>query len=190
MQDYDPSKPPRQHAGMELVRACADSMAFLEAGPDRSPSDDTKSTLGSVEDQKVQLMTMHKAKGLEFRAVILVGLSEFGLGSREGATPENMEAARNLLYVAVTRAKDALVLSSRHGLSLKPGRLVTERSRGRPSWLLERLYEDYGVEVTQSDEHEFVSHGPPWKQTKVVVANKGYPVAQVRRQAAVVQVEC
>lgn len=184
VQDYDPSKTPRQHAGVELVRACADSMAFLESGPDREPSGDTLGTLGHQEDEKVQLMTMHKSKGLEFRVVILLGLSEWGMSlGRPGDADEyvKMNTERNLLYVAVTRAKDVLVLSSRVGLNQKPGKFARERHFGGPSWLLKALYKSFGVMVRERDEYVDVNAktGSRWVKKRLLVGNKGYPEAEV-----------
>lgn len=170
---------------MELVRACADSMAFLESGPDREPSSDTLGTLGHREDEKVQLMTMHKSKGLEFRVVILLGLSQWGMAlgrPGDGDEYDTQLAERNLLYVAVTRAKDALVLSSRLGLNLQPGKFSGERYFGKPSWLLRALYSRFDVELRRRDECEdaVVPIGPRWAKKQVLVANSGYPVQQVR----------
>lgn len=62
---------------------------------------------------KVKLLTVHGAKGLEFRNVFISGLEE-GLFPiiRDGETgPEEAEEERRLFYVAVTRAKERLVLS-------------------------------------------------------------------------------
>ncbi len=65
------------------------------------------------ERDRVQLMTIHSAKGLEFNLVFLTGLEE-GLfpSSRSMETKEEIEEERRLMYVAMTRAKQALHLSS------------------------------------------------------------------------------
>lgn len=60
----------------------------------------------------LQLMTVHAAKGLEFKAVFISGLEE-GLFPHENSLYENngLEEERRLMYVAVTRARQRLYLS-------------------------------------------------------------------------------
>ena len=60
----------------------------------------------------VVMMTMHAAKGLEFPNVFLVGLEE-GLfpSNRCMSEPEELEEERRLCYVAITRAKQHLVIT-------------------------------------------------------------------------------
>jgi DNA helicase-2/ATP-dependent DNA helicase PcrA len=64
-------------------------------------------------DDKVTLMTIHAAKGLEFETVFLVGLEEglFPL-QRAALEPDQLEEERRLFYVGATRAKKKIVLSS------------------------------------------------------------------------------
>lgn len=59
----------------------------------------------------VQLITIHNTKGLEFRNVIITGL-ENGIFPRNDTIGEDMEEERRLMYVACTRAKDALYMTS------------------------------------------------------------------------------
>ena len=61
---------------------------------------------------KVTLMTVHAAKGLEFPYVFVVGLEENLFPSMmSGESQENLEEERRLFYVAITRAKERLFLS-------------------------------------------------------------------------------
>ena len=63
-------------------------------------------------DDAVVMMTMHSAKGLEFPYVFLVGFED-GLfpGMRSIGDAEEMEEERRLCYVAITRAKETLMIS-------------------------------------------------------------------------------
>ena len=64
------------------------------------------------EGEKVTLMTVHAAKGLEFRNVFVVGLEEnlFPSGM-SGDSPRAMEEERRLFYVAITRAEERCFLT-------------------------------------------------------------------------------
>ena len=64
------------------------------------------------ETPRVNLMTMHSSKGLEFPVVFIVGMEE-GLfpHSRSIYQPHEMEEERRLCYVGITRAKERLILT-------------------------------------------------------------------------------
>ncbi len=63
----------------------------------------------------VQLMTVHKAKGLEFDRVFVVALEDGEFPSAKAAeTPDGLEEERRLFYVAMTRARQHLHLSFAH----------------------------------------------------------------------------
>ncbi|MBQ1367906.1 MAG: UvrD-helicase domain-containing protein [Firmicutes bacterium] len=66
---------------------------------------------------KVKLMTVHTAKGLEFPYVFLCGMNEGIFPSRKTRTREGMEEERRLAFVALTRARDGLFLSDAEGRS-------------------------------------------------------------------------
>jgi DNA helicase-2/ATP-dependent DNA helicase PcrA len=116
---------------------------------------------GDEEDGgQVTLMTLHNAKGLEFRAVFMLGVEE-GIFPHARSIEENsLEEERRLAYVGMTRAKERLVLT--HALRRNlygrsdanlPSRFLdelptigVERERLRPtSW------SDYGNRV----QHEY-----------------------------------
>lgn len=65
----------------------------------------------SVEEDKVQLMTMHAAKGLEFRAVYIIHANEGDIPYQKAKSPRELEEERRLFYVGMTRAKEELTIS-------------------------------------------------------------------------------
>ena len=66
------------------------------------------------ESKKLQLMTIHASKGLEWSMVIIAGMNEGILPSfRAMKSSAELESERRLAYVAYTRARDYLVLTSR-----------------------------------------------------------------------------
>ncbi len=63
--------------------------------------------------QGVSLMTLHSAKGLEFRCAVIGGLEDGLLPHFNSmGEPDDLEEERRLLYVGMTRAKERLVLTS------------------------------------------------------------------------------
>jgi DNA helicase-2/ATP-dependent DNA helicase PcrA len=104
----------------------------------------------------VQLLTLHRAKGLEFEAVFVPFLQEGELPIRQAKSPEAIAEERRLLYVGLTRAKRVLAvtwatdrpgsrflrdLGVRAGVSAPRKQPVTEQSpafRALRKWRLER----------------------------------------------------
>ena len=75
------------------------------------------------ERMRVNLLTLHSTKGLEFSRVYVVGAEDEQLpgGSpRKGPKPEEIEEARRLLYVGMTRTQDRLVMTRVETRSEKP----------------------------------------------------------------------
>lgn len=61
--------------------------------------------------EKVTLMTIHAAKGLEFKTVFIVGMEEQLFPSPYAESPREMEEERRLFYVAITRAETNCFIS-------------------------------------------------------------------------------
>ena len=80
---------------------------------------------------KVKLMTIHAAKGLEFPYVFLCAMNEGVIPSRKTDTTEAMEEERRLAFVAITRAERGLFLTcadgtSHDGMPRYPSRFVLD----------------------------------------------------------------
>jgi ATP-dependent DNA helicase Rep len=81
----------------------------------------------------VRLMTLHGAKGLEFRHVFVIGVEDGTLPHEGGIEEGRLDEERRLFYVGITRAKEHLVLSyaatrTRFGsvVRLDPSRFLAE----------------------------------------------------------------
>src|SRR4029079_16416355 len=62
-------------------------------------------------EDKVNVMTFHSAKGLEFTACFLIGLEDHIIPHEKHLLDTGIEEERRLMYVALTRAKKHLTLS-------------------------------------------------------------------------------
>ncbi len=75
----------------------------------------SKSDGAEPEQQRVNLLTLHSTKGLEFSRVYILGVEDAQLPGISPSKPQpkklEMEEARRLLYVGMTRTKDRLILT-------------------------------------------------------------------------------
>ena len=147
----------------ELIGAAEefpDANDFLEKVSLVSDTDDIAG------DDKVMMMTLHSAKGLEFPTVFIIGLEE-GIfpHSRTLLDSTQLEEERRLAYVGITRAEKRLYLSHAWSRSLHGSRQYNPPSRFLdeiPAELLDRQ----GSVDTGADEGRSQLRGD-WKQTPV-----------------------
>jgi len=116
----------RRENVMELLKGISDfALSRLEEGSELLTLSDFLSEVSLFTDQdnesdadadRVILMTVHAAKGLEFKNVFVVGMEEDlfpSILSRDSARA--IEEERRLFYVAITRAEENCVLTWSHG---------------------------------------------------------------------------
>jgi len=63
-------------------------------------------------EYSIQMMSLHRAKGLEFDTVVITGVEDGLLPHQRSLDEGDTDEERRLLYVGVTRAKDALLMTS------------------------------------------------------------------------------
>jgi DNA helicase-2/ATP-dependent DNA helicase PcrA len=103
----------------------------------------------------VTLMTLHNAKGLEFRAVYLIGMEEGIFPHSRSIEEQGIEEERRLCYVGMTRAEERLTLL--HGSSRM---LYGGRNHNLPSRFLDEL-PDAHVERDRLRPASWSSYGAP-----------------------------
>lgn len=119
--DRSPENLSRQENVQELLKAIHEFCELKQSNSEPAFLNDFLSEVSLLTDQdtdkdstsdKVTLMTVHAAKGLEFRAVFIVGMEEdlfpsaYTLGSER-----ELEEERRLFYVAITRAEELCFIS-------------------------------------------------------------------------------
>jgi ATP-dependent DNA helicase Rep len=124
-------------------------LEWLKEGARRSGDGDLAAQLAILTNadrddpgNAVRLMTLHSAKGLEFRHVYLVGCEEGLLPHASAIDEGRIEEERRLFYVGMTRAKRSLTLTlcrarSRYGReeSTEPSRFLGELPASEVRWL-------------------------------------------------------
>ncbi len=126
-------------------------------------------------EERVTLMTMHGAKGLEFNTVFICGMED-GIfpGTQSLFSQEDMEEERRLAYVGITRAKREL-----HLLSAKQRMIFGRTQRNKPS----RFIEEIPPQCIQFADKSRAPIAPSFKRTEKVV-NRGFSGAPTVRPTA------
>lgn len=144
---FHPRREPSGEAARErwrnLTALCDLAAMVVQANPRASLNDVVADLLArAAQGQEtahpegaVTLCTLHRAKGLEFDAVFLVGLEEGLLPISHARSDAEIEEERRLLYVGITRARRHLTLS---WAVSRPGRGGKDKQR-RPSRFLSGL---------------------------------------------------
>ncbi|MDA0794937.1 MAG: DNA helicase Rep [Proteobacteria bacterium] len=103
-------------------------------------------------DDKVQLLTLHAAKGLEFLHVFMIGMEEGILPHKNSVEGGQIEEERRLAYVGITRAQRTLTMTS-----ARQRTQYGETSSTTPSRFVDELPEDdlirigAGIETSEED---------------------------------------
>lgn len=136
---FDASNPPPEFGGPrerhDNQAALLRLVETLPAGGRSSVEAAAKELTRRAEQERVptsevgvSVLTLHKAKGLEWDAVILPRMTDGSLPASMARTPEEQEEERRLFYVGVTRARRFLYLSyanTRNGYATRPSPFVT-----------------------------------------------------------------
>ena len=144
-------------------------------------------------DEKITLMTVHSAKGLEFRNVFVVGMEEnFFPSSMAGDSPRALEEERRLFYVAITRAEEHCYLSyaktrMRYGKTEfgSPSRFLydidTNYLRLPQNLLLERQINNRGGDFRSSSNNAFQPSARPVGSSSAASFSGETPMASRKR---------
>ncbi|MFN8592900.1 MAG: UvrD-helicase domain-containing protein [Thermomicrobiales bacterium] len=99
----------------------------IDALPRTGSIPDGAESAAAGREERVQLMTVHSAKGLEWDIVFLAGVEDDLFPHYRASTDEAVAEERRVLYVAMTRARNLLFLFSaaaRHGWVKRPSRFL------------------------------------------------------------------
>lgn len=109
-----------------MAKGYSSVQEFLEDVHTVNPDSESEDEAGEDRDA-VQLMTMHASKGLEFKIVFIASANEGVIPSWRCESQEDIQEERRLFYVAMTRAKENLVISSTI-TTLQRGRVVPAKA--------------------------------------------------------------
>jgi DNA helicase-2/ATP-dependent DNA helicase PcrA len=175
----------------ELMNAIKEFTEAAETNGDPSTLEAYLANVALLTDQdtddeedrdRVILMTMHSAKGLEFKHVYITGMEDTLFPSpMSSGNPRGLEEERRLFYVAVTRAEKLATLTyalnrykwgnlersnpSRFLRELDQNFLEYPQTGGRPSRT--RGQDRYGTSTFREEQEKYSQASPPLKMRKV-----------------------
>ncbi|MBQ0026799.1 MAG: ATP-dependent helicase [Lachnospiraceae bacterium] len=118
-----------------LYRTNATERSLLEQMKKEGLPFESDCDMSSNDDgPKVTVSTMHKSKGLEYRAVFVPDVIEGLVPHKSIEAPEEIEEERRLFYVAITRAKSrlyVLTVKRRYNREAVPSRFISEMYKKR-----------------------------------------------------------
>lgn len=132
------------------LRAAARELLALQDKPDLAKAVATMRYLiatraplrtSDTDDPRVKIMTLHSAKGIEADNVVVAGVADQFLPGKDANNSSVVDEQRRLLYVAVTRARDSLVISWPRRIQATDvmgnmGRLDRFRTQGGIKWAI------------------------------------------------------
>lgn len=133
---------------------------------DNTPNEEEE----KVSKDRVTLLTVHSAKGLEFSHVYIVGMEQgiFPTEPRYGEAQEDLEEERRLAYVAITRAKKELTITTADSRRLYGNQIM----HNEPSQFLDEISPDlFCIQKCQSN-----AYAPPTRtQNMRTTSSRGSP---------------
>lgn len=114
----------RTNAQLELIASHLDAhdIPYERRGPEHSPASDlfvaSEPWARKIDDDStdaIALSTIHRAKGLEFQNVAVIGWAEGQLPNYNATTTAQIDEERRLAYVALSRAEDSLLITWSRG---------------------------------------------------------------------------
>ena len=135
------------------------------------------SLVSDIEEHKdnkdvVTLMTVHSAKGLEFKHIFIIGMEEEIFPHRNSLDyDEDLEEERRLCYVAITRAKNTLTL-----VNAEKRRLYGNTSYNRPSRFIKEIDQKYldidKPEIKQFKKEDMIDENATYRVGDKVIHDK------------------